>query len=675
MPEVGDTFERYVVEELLGQGGMGQVFRAYNPLLRRRVALKVLVGDDRQRRSRSGPDPAERLLREARAAAGLRHPNIVAVFDVGERDGEPYIVMEFVEGETLRAHVAAGTTSLGQKLRFIFEMADALSCAHEHGVIHRDVKPENVIVRKDGTAQVLDFGVAKLEDSPFDSRAPTVDEPPSVCTIDGHVVGTPRYMSPEQLAADEIRRPQRPVLVGRHRVRAPRRRLAVDDGVESDDDCACDPRRGPQARPRGVRGGAGRRAGDPLQGSGQGAGAQVRVDAGDHRGPAALRGDRPRRELAHGPGTDCDLVRADPAGLAAGGGEGGRDPGCGRHHDRLVHLGQRADGRAPAASGPRAPARVACLGCGSGGRRRDRGRLAVPPRTRAGRVAGSSRRSGCVVCERSRALSARSRARAGQRRRGVRGTQPERRGQRMEARHAARPGVRARAPAPDGGPSGVRAGPGRRARPRRGHGAPRSTHRGRERAPRRVRRLVHGDPQHRGRRRRAARRGRALSRRPRHRRLLRAPREGGRPVRRGARGVRARDRATPRLSARVRRPGGPRAFGRGATPDRDRVPRRHAARQLLRADPGPRAGDRHRLRRVRARRAGARGREPSGRIVARGVRERPLSQRSACRGHSRVDRRDDGAGARVAEGAPPRADHGRRPHRGLAGPRSVAREE
>ena len=205
MPRVGDAFERYRIEALLGQGGMGQVFCAYNPVLRRRVAVKLLAASARDARQRGGPSPANRLLREARAVAALRHPNIVAVYDVGEAEGEPYIVMEYVEGKTLRDTLAEGKATIEDKLAWLAQIAEALSCAHHAGIVHRDIKPDNVIIRTDGVAQVLDFGVAKDTGSFVDAHAPTVDSPRAgVATLEGRIVGTPPYMSPEQLTGSDV---------------------------------------------------------------------------------------------------------------------------------------------------------------------------------------------------------------------------------------------------------------------------------------------------------------------------------------------------------------------------------------------------------------------------------------------------------------------------------------
>jgi serine/threonine protein kinase len=177
---------RYLLEALIGQGGMGEVYRARDTTLHRKVALKVVRSD------REGPESKGRLLREARAAAALSHPNTVAIHDLGESDGVLYIVMELVNGMPLLAYVGDDRVPAARKLRWCAEIARALACAHKAGVLHRDVKPTNVMVSDEGVAKVLDFGLAKpVEPKSFDFK-----------TQAGHVVGTVRYMAPEQLAGD-----------------------------------------------------------------------------------------------------------------------------------------------------------------------------------------------------------------------------------------------------------------------------------------------------------------------------------------------------------------------------------------------------------------------------------------------------------------------------------------
>jgi serine/threonine protein kinase len=199
MPAVGETVLHYRLESIIGQGGAGQVFQAYDTRLRRRVAFKILRAD---KVPAADSDPAfanaaSRMLREARAVAALHHPNVVSIFDVGEIDGAPYIVMELAAGRTLRAYVSKSDTPIAQKVRWLREVADGLAAAHAISIIHRDVKPENVIVREDGKVQVLDFGIAKRL---ADEDATDLDGAPlSASTRLGYVLGTPRYMSPEQV--------------------------------------------------------------------------------------------------------------------------------------------------------------------------------------------------------------------------------------------------------------------------------------------------------------------------------------------------------------------------------------------------------------------------------------------------------------------------------------------
>jgi eukaryotic-like serine/threonine-protein kinase len=198
----GSRLGPYEIRSALGRGGMGEVYRARDPRLQRDVALKVLP------RSMSGD--ADRLRRfeiEARAAAALNHANILAVFDVGETDGIPYIVSELLEGETLRDQVSQGGLPLRKALDVAAQIARGLAVAHERGIVHRDLKPENVFVTNDGTAKILDFGLVKLAGSAADENTapggigaetvmPTVTSPQ---TAIGAVLGTVGYMSPEQV--------------------------------------------------------------------------------------------------------------------------------------------------------------------------------------------------------------------------------------------------------------------------------------------------------------------------------------------------------------------------------------------------------------------------------------------------------------------------------------------
>src|SRR5688572_8614519 len=150
MLEAGSTFGRYRIERELGAGGMGHVYEAQDTLLRRRVALKVVKARDDMR------EASARLLREARAAAALRHPNAVAVFDVGEADGVAFIAMELVAGRTLARYMRDAAVTQPQKLAWLLGTARALAAAHRESIVHRDVKPENVMVTEDGSIKVLD---------------------------------------------------------------------------------------------------------------------------------------------------------------------------------------------------------------------------------------------------------------------------------------------------------------------------------------------------------------------------------------------------------------------------------------------------------------------------------------------------------------------------------------
>jgi len=197
MLKSGDAFERYTIEALIGQGGMGCVYRAYDPRLGRRVALKVISEGATHAAANT------RLLREARAAAAFDHPNAVAIFDVGELDGAPYIVMELVEGRTLRQTTAEAALPVSARLAQLGGVARALAAAHQRGLVHRDIKPENVMVRDDGMVKVLDFGIAGRTGGNVDPRSATQAALPTL-TVEGVKLGTPVYMAPEQIRGDEL---------------------------------------------------------------------------------------------------------------------------------------------------------------------------------------------------------------------------------------------------------------------------------------------------------------------------------------------------------------------------------------------------------------------------------------------------------------------------------------
>jgi hypothetical protein len=204
MLSADDRFDRYVIEHLLGVGGMGRVYRARDERLRRSVALKILRTDSVADGGEQRAAQDERLiLHEARAAASLDHANTVAIYDVGEVAGTPFIAMELVEGTSLRVVIDDRSVGFETRIRLLTDIARALQAAHERGILHRDVKPENVIVRHDGVVKVLDFGVAgslHAADEPreglaLDRRATLALE---TVTRSG-ITGTPRYMAPEQL--------------------------------------------------------------------------------------------------------------------------------------------------------------------------------------------------------------------------------------------------------------------------------------------------------------------------------------------------------------------------------------------------------------------------------------------------------------------------------------------
>jgi|GEM_PF-2515011 len=197
MLKPGDAFERYTIEALIGQGGMGAVYRAYDPRLGRRVALKVIAEGSAHAAGNA------RLVREARAAAAFDHPNAVAIFDVGELEGAPYIVMELVEGRTLRRAPGEPPLPLSTRIAQLAGVARALGAAHERGLVHRDIKPENVMVRDDGMVKVLDFGIARHTGGTVDPRSATQPALPTL-TVEGVKLGTPVYMAPEQIRGDEL---------------------------------------------------------------------------------------------------------------------------------------------------------------------------------------------------------------------------------------------------------------------------------------------------------------------------------------------------------------------------------------------------------------------------------------------------------------------------------------
>lgn len=191
----GAQVGRYVVLDLVGQGAMGQVYAAYDPVLDRKVAIKLLHP------LAEGAEAQERLLREAKSLARVGHPNLVGVHDAGAFRDSVFIAMEFVEGQTLRAWLQPRTRSQAEVLDAFLQAGRGLAAAHAAGLVHRDFKPENVLVGRDGRVRVSDFGLARdvAEPARPAELAPLL-EPEKLPTATGAFVGTPAYMAPEQLA-------------------------------------------------------------------------------------------------------------------------------------------------------------------------------------------------------------------------------------------------------------------------------------------------------------------------------------------------------------------------------------------------------------------------------------------------------------------------------------------
>jgi serine/threonine protein kinase len=179
----------YEILSLIGRGGMGEVYRARDTRLDRTVAIKIVS------EQLSNSTVCQRFEREARAISSLNHPNICTLHDIGRENGNQYLVLEYVEGETLAARMRKERLRVDQVLRYAIQISDALDEAHSNGVIHRDLKPSNIMLTKSGV-KVLDFGLAKL-----DSGALVASETKETLTLtrDGTVIGTVPYMAPEQL--------------------------------------------------------------------------------------------------------------------------------------------------------------------------------------------------------------------------------------------------------------------------------------------------------------------------------------------------------------------------------------------------------------------------------------------------------------------------------------------
>ena len=193
----GRMLKHFRLEGLLGEGGMGKVYRAQDTRLHRPVAVKLLSAE-----LTGDPERKQRFLQEARAAARINHPAVAQIFDADEADGVTFIVMELVEGQTIRQLVLNRELDLVGTMEIGIQVARGLAKAHEMGIIHRDIKPANVMRTNDGHVKILDFGLAKLVAPPAGHdtpEAPSLDEWETARTRSGIMMGTPAYMSPEQV--------------------------------------------------------------------------------------------------------------------------------------------------------------------------------------------------------------------------------------------------------------------------------------------------------------------------------------------------------------------------------------------------------------------------------------------------------------------------------------------
>src|SRR5437773_722843 len=196
---VGRTIGHYKISERIGTGGMGEVYLATDMTAGRKAALKLLPA-----RFTGDAERLKRFQQEARAVVGLNHPNILTVYEIGEDHSTHYIASELIEGETLRQRLMRGRMEVGEAVDIAIQVASALAAAHEAGIVHRDIKPENIMLRPDGYVKVLDFGIAKLAEQEVPVSIPTDEALLLVETNLGSILGTVRYMSPEQACGGHV---------------------------------------------------------------------------------------------------------------------------------------------------------------------------------------------------------------------------------------------------------------------------------------------------------------------------------------------------------------------------------------------------------------------------------------------------------------------------------------